>query len=786
MTMRQTGRWTKVVVACAMAAMLLRFPPGASATMTETHAPLYSPGPYDGPALNWFGAGDNCPSSMSKCHAVSSMDRSGSFTADIGFDNGIAIPWGVEASSTRVLLQATGLTAGALRTASPTITVNVNVSRATFRHAGLAEDRASVAVWVLLGYVKDGWLYNPGYGDESEQAGTSIHHTILDTASSALSNTQTTGTVGAAALVWKPAALDASAYPDNQPLDVIVVLDARLSRGEPAVGICRDQLLCAKTNAPNPNSDDLQVAGQVTSMKIVTATAPGTPTGVSAVGGDGQATVSWSPPADDGGSPITSYVVQPSTGPPITVEGSTRTTITGLTNGTPYGFTVAAVNSVGTGPASMPPVEVTPATVPGSPANVVATPGNAQAVVSWTPPPDNGGAAITSYVVTASPGGRQVTVDGPTTQATFTHLTNGTTYSFTVAAANRVGTGSASSPSTPVTPATTPAAPQLSATPGNGSVLLSWTSPDNGGSAITGYRLYRGTTSGGETLLASPGNVSTYTDASVQNGATYYYKVSAVNGVGEGALSAEAVASPTAPPTPASTPAPSATPMPTPTPSPTPTPASITGRTLTAGNSATSATTVSTAPITPTAGALELTGIETRSTQADAIPTLSGCGVTWARVASIPVTTSSPFKRVTLFRAQSGRPSSSCRLVFGFGGTTMTDFVWSTTEYTNVVSDAANNGAGAVRQVQVASGAGTTAKVSMSAFSSPKNAAYGLIGTGSSGTITPGTHFAELNQQRSGTNLAEETELGSAAATVDATFPTARWAIVGAEIVNAY
>ena len=92
----------------------------------------------------------------------------------------------------------------------------------------------------------------------------------------------------------------------------------------------------------------------------------------------------------------------------------------------------------------------------------------------------------------------------------------------------------------PVDPnAAAPAAPALSgASGGTGSVALQWSAPvSDGGSAITGYNIYRGTASGGETLLTQVGNVTSYTDTSVTNGATYYYKVSAVNGVGESALS---------------------------------------------------------------------------------------------------------------------------------------------------------------------------------------------------------------------------------------------------------
>ena len=93
---------------------------------------------------------------------------------------------------------------------------------------------------------------------------------------------------------------------------------------------------------------------------------------------------------------------------------------------------------------------------------------------------------------------------------------------------------------------TVPGAPTLSATAGNNQVALSWTTPANGGSAITGYHVNRGTTSGGETLLATVGAVSSYTDSGVSNGTTYYYTVAAVNAVGTGAASGEAMARPAA------------------------------------------------------------------------------------------------------------------------------------------------------------------------------------------------------------------------------------------------
>jgi hypothetical protein len=95
-----------------------------------------------------------------------------------------------------------------------------------------------------------------------------------------------------------------------------------------------------------------------------------------------------------------------------------------------------------------------------------------------------------------------------------------------------------------------PSAPtNLVATAGNAQVGLTWQAPaSNGGSPITNYKIYRGTSSNGETLLATIGNVLTYTDTAVTNGVTYYYQVSAMNAAGEGPRSNEASATPSPPP----------------------------------------------------------------------------------------------------------------------------------------------------------------------------------------------------------------------------------------------
>ncbi len=90
------------------------------------------------------------------------------------------------------------------------------------------------------------------------------------------------------------------------------------------------------------------------------------------------------------------------------------------------------------------------ATAPGAPTSVVGTAGVAQASVAFTAPAFTGGASITSYTVTSSPGG--FTAAGSSSPIVVTGLTIGTAYTFTVTATNSVGGGSASVASTGVTP----------------------------------------------------------------------------------------------------------------------------------------------------------------------------------------------------------------------------------------------------------------------------------------------------------------------------------------------
>ena len=289
---------------------------------------------------------------------------------------------------------------------------------------------------------------------------------------------------------------------------------------------------------------------------------PGPPTGLAATAGNGQVTLSWNAPASNGGTAITGYDVYMGTSPggesasPVngSVVASTSYTVSGLKNGTTYYFTADAVNgsslhSAASAETSATPVA--PVTAPGAPSGLAATAGDAQVSLSWNAPASDGGAAITGYRVYQGTGQTAVaSVTG--TSATVTGLTNGTRYSFKVTAVNKAGEGPASgaASATPTAATTNPGPPNgLAASPGNGKVTLSWTAPgSDGGAAISGYQIYRGTSPGGESGTPVNGSLvagTSYTVTGLTNGTTYYFTVAAVNRAElQGAKSGEASATP--------------------------------------------------------------------------------------------------------------------------------------------------------------------------------------------------------------------------------------------------
>ncbi|WP_240484205.1 peroxidase family protein [Pseudarthrobacter sulfonivorans] len=140
------------------------------------------------------------------------------------------------------------------------------------------------------------------------------------------------------------------------------------------------------------------------------ASVPGTPTGVTATAGVASATVTWTAPANDGGSPITGSQIEVRTGTTVVTtvsfaDAATSQVVTGLANGTAYTFVVRAVNAAGTSLGSAPSSAVTTPNTAGAPvigrARQGANRGPVTASIDWTPPAATGGSPITGYKVTA-------------------------------------------------------------------------------------------------------------------------------------------------------------------------------------------------------------------------------------------------------------------------------------------------------------------------------------------------------------------------------------------------
>jgi len=159
--------------------------------------------------------------------------------------------------------------------------------------------------------------------------------------------------------------------------------------------------------------------------------------------------VTFTAPANVGGSAISSYTVTSSPGG-LTASGATGPiTVTGLTNGTSYTFTVTATNSYGTSVASSASNSAIPSTTASAPTIGTATfAGGSSATVSFTAPNDNGGGTITSYTAVSSPNG----ITGSISQAgsgtiTVNNLPGNTDYTFIVYATNAAGNSSSSAAS---------------------------------------------------------------------------------------------------------------------------------------------------------------------------------------------------------------------------------------------------------------------------------------------------------------------------------------------------
>ena len=317
------------------------------------------------------------------------------------------------------------------------------------------------------------------------------------------------------------------------------------------------------------NSKPITVAGYTTYSSNYSLTqpslsanildvAPGVPTSVSAVGGDGSATVTFTAPAFNGGSAITTYTAtsNPAGGSgSVSQAGSGTITVTGLTNGTAYTFTVTATNGASlTSSASTASSPVTPSassTVPYAPTAVVITPTNGGLSVAFTAG-NNGGSPITDYKYSTDNGSTFTSAGVTASPIVITGLTNTSTYQVQIRAVNVNGDGAATS-SVSGTPGLVSSAPAITSIGvGNTQLSVNFTAPSSdGGSAITTYQY---STDNGVNYItrqtgttSSPLVISTLSSdgtTALANGTTYTVLIKAVNGTGVSAASGSATGTP--------------------------------------------------------------------------------------------------------------------------------------------------------------------------------------------------------------------------------------------------
>jgi uncharacterized repeat protein (TIGR03803 family) len=294
----------------------------------------------------------------------------------------------------------------------------------------------------------------------------------------------------------------------------------------------------------------VNVGGSSPASSEVSATPtspPAAPTGVTAAAGNGFVNVRWR--AVPG---ATSYNVYRGTTADGESSAPVQSGVTGsgasiynLTNGTTYYFVVRAINAGGSSPASN-EASVSPIGPPPAPTGVIATSGNGLVNVQWSTAP---GAVSYNVFQGTAPGGESATPvqSGLTgTSATISSLANGTTYYFVIRAVNASGASPASS-EVSATPSSSPPAPSgVTAAGGNGLVNVRWSATPR----ATSYNVYEGATAGGESATPVQSGLSD-TSASIyglNNGATYYFFVRAVNADGASPASNEVSAMPAAPP----------------------------------------------------------------------------------------------------------------------------------------------------------------------------------------------------------------------------------------------
>ncbi len=269
---------------------------------------------------------------------------------------------------------------------------------------------------------------------------------------------------------------------------------------------------------------------------------------------DTQFNIRWQSPSDSGGVPITGFKVEHLVSGAWTVVASPAATVynhlvAAPAPGVVEQYRISAVNSIGASAAVNVNVVGT-AMAPQPPTGLVLTPvaGTNNGTLTWVPPTNNGGSEVTGYSVRRSTnGGSTYSILISNLKATSYVVAlppKGMTYTYTVAANNSGGTSVNAIPVSYTSQTSVPGAPAMPTTSftADGLLTVTWRAPvDNGGSAITSYKLQRLINAQWSTIREGIALEAKLTREAP--GTSYSLRVIAVNALGEGVPSAVAVTS---------------------------------------------------------------------------------------------------------------------------------------------------------------------------------------------------------------------------------------------------
>ncbi|MCL4445488.1 MAG: fibronectin type III domain-containing protein [Actinobacteria bacterium] len=289
-------------------------------------------------------------------------------------------------------------------------------------------------------------------------------------------------------------------------------------------------LLFGGMTASGPSSSTWLFDGENWSAPIPGALPPEAPGLLKAAPGDNSATLTWSPPSNNGGAPVIGYVVVGSPGIKAVVLNSCdparSALLNGLVNGTTYYFFVYAITEAGISAGSVASNGVVPFGPPGAPTSLSLSASDGSITADWKAPFDNG-SAISAYMIVANPGTDSLTVRGspPLTTGSLFDLNDGSTYSVTVTAINAAGPGPTSLASSITIPQGIPQPPgtpsHVAAYPALNAATLTWSNPKDNGSAISSYKISATPlTQSGATSTTAPTTAPSSTSTSSSSGST--------------------------------------------------------------------------------------------------------------------------------------------------------------------------------------------------------------------------------------------------------------------------